>query len=509
MTAVDGRAVRSPELALRDGVAQVTAAASTARAWDADRRRSVLAEVDRAIAALTAVRSELLLVERDSGDWRGSGDPSFAAWRGRTARVGVRGGAAEERRAETLTQMPAIRDATVAGSVSVGHVDVIGQTAARGSQAVREALGSPTGQTRVLELARRLDAGRFATALAKLAASVDAGHVERTHQEQRAERFLHLADTAAGTRLSGQLDRMAGHRLRLALEALSPRPAADDDRSFGQRNADALETLADTVLSLPATGSGAAVRPHVSFLMAEETWAALRATRLDGGHEPQRPPGQRRPEGPPAPPVTLEDGTPVPMSEVARALCDCELTRIVLDAQAEPVDLGRTARTYTGAQRRAVIARDGGCAWDGCAIAPRWCEVHHLKWWDRDGGETSVADGALVCNYHHHEIHRRDLRVQRRALDADEAGATTRRVGYVFSTPDGRVLAGATPGATPPVVRPPGERPPGEGTPGEGPPGERPSDAGTPDEGPPGERPSDAGTPCSDPPDGEQLTLAV
>lgn len=433
--------------ALRHAVAGLATAASDARSWDAGHRRTVLADVDHAIARLTAVRSEILLAERDSGDWRGSGDPSFAAWRGRTARVGLRGGATDERRAETLTRMPELRAATVAGSVSVAHVDVVGQTAARGSQAVRDALGSPEGQTRVLELARRLDAGRFATALAKLAAGVDAGHVELTHQGQRAERFLHLAETPSGTRVSGQLDAMAGHRLRLALEALSPRPAADDDRSPGQRRADALDALAETVLSLPDTGSGAAVRPHVSFLMTEETWAALRAARrADAGARDTEDGAMTDVAATSIPPVTLEDGTPVPMSEVARALCDCELTRVVLDARSEPVDLGRTQRTYTGVQRRGVIARDGGCAWDGCAMAARWCEVHHMTWWDRDDGRTAVEDGALVCSYHHHEIHRLDLRVRRRALDADEVGATARRVGYVFSTPDGHVLAGAPPG---------------------------------------------------------------
>lgn len=446
----DARAL--PHVALRGAVAGLATAVSDATSWDADHRRSVLADVDHAIARLTAVRSEILLAERDSGDWRGSGDPSFAAWRGRTARVGLRGGATDERRAETLTTMPELRAATVAGSVSVAHVDVVGQTAARGSQAVRDALGSPEGRTRVLELARRLDAGRFATALAKLAAGVDASHVERTHQGQRAERFLHLAETPSGTRVSGQLDAMAGLRLRLALEALSPRPAADDDRSPGQRRADALDALAETVLSLPDTGSGAAVRPHVSFLMTEETWAALRTARRAGAGACDTEDGATKDEAATdeaatrIPPVTLEDGTPVPMSEVARALCDCELTRIVLDARSEPVDLGRTQRTYTGVQRRGVIARDGGCAWECCAMAARWCEVHHMTWWDRDGGQTAVEDGALVCSYHHHEIHRLDLRVRRRALDADEVGATARRVGYVFSTPDGRVLAGAPPG---------------------------------------------------------------
>lgn len=440
-------AAGSPELALCDAATALAAEVRRAVAWSSSRRRAALTAVDTAISTLTAARSELLLVERDSGDWRGSGDPSFAAWRGRTARVGLRGGATDERRAETLTTMPELREATVAGSVSVAHVDVVGQAVARGSQAVRDALGSPEGQTRVLELARRLDAGRFATALAKLAAGVDAGHVEQTHHRQRAERFLHLAETPAGTRVSGQLDSMAGHRLRLALEALSPRPAADDDRSPAQRAADALDALAETVLSLPETGSGAAVRPHVSFLMTEDTWAALRtARRADAGAHRAAAAHTADDTTTPVPPVTLEDGTPVPMSEVARALCDCELTRVVLDARSEPVDLGRTQRTYTGVQRRGVIARDGGCAWEGCAMAARWCEVHHMTWWDRDGGRTAVDDGALVCSYHHHEIHRRDLMVRRRALDAHEVGATARRVGYVFSTRDGRVLAGAPPG---------------------------------------------------------------
>jgi hypothetical protein len=437
--------------ALRETVDALAATGAGASKLDQGTRRELLAEVDRASGVLATVRAELLLAERESGAWRGSGDPSFAAWRGRTTREGVRGGAAEERRADTLATVPGLREATAAGDVSVAHVDVVGRTASVGSPAVQQAMRSPEGQQRVLEMARRLDAGRFTTAMARWAAGVDAEALERGHQGQRAARFLHLADAADGTRITGRLDRMAGHRLRLAIEALNPRPAADDDRSMEQRQADALEAMAGKILALPDTVAGAAQRPHISFLMTEESWVGLRASRrakLARGADktPTAGPGETAADIASAPPVTLEDGTPVPMSEVARALCDCELTRIVLDAASEPINLGRTARTYTGVQRRAVIARDAGCVWDGCGLAPRWLEVHHASWWDRDDGETSVANGVAVCSYHHHEIHRRDLTIERMPLDRGEVGTTTRRVRYVLATPDRRVVAGARPG---------------------------------------------------------------
>ena len=484
-----GQPVGTPVLrALREAGSAAAVVGREASALAPQERRALLAEVDRTVAVLATVRGELLLAERAAGTWQGRGDRSFAAWRGRTSREGFRSGAAEVRRADTLAAMPGLRQATVTGRASLAHVDAVARVIATGSESVRQVLESPPAQAELTELAGRLDASRFASAVARLAARTDAAALERDHQAQRAGRFLHVVDATDGTRLSGRLDRMAGHRLRLALEALSPRPAADDDRTPEQRRADALAAMADKLLSLPDTVPGAAQSPHVSFVITAEAWADLRVAARSAAHGAAQS-GADAPADTglvaalaaagPMEPMCLEDGTPVPASEVARVLCDCELTRIVLDAGDEPLNLGRTARTYTGPQRRAVIARDGGCFWDGCGTAPRWSEVHHLRWWDRDGGETNVADGVAACSYHHHELHRRDLVVQRLPLDAWEKGTGPRRVRYVVATRDGRVLAGAPPAAA-------GTPPPAAGTP-----------------------PSTAGTPLDDGADPPELPLAV
>lgn len=414
---------------LCDQAQAVASEVSDAAAWSAQRRRTVLAELDRTIAVLAAARAHVLLAERASGAWRGNGDPTFEAWRGRTSRGGRREAHSEMAQAEVLRTMPAVRAATVGGALSGAHVAALARVARAAAPAVRDVMASVQGQTEILGLARA-DATVFARSVARWAAEKDPAGLERDHLAQRAGRHLHVVDSAAGTRVTGLLDRMAGHRLRLALEAVSPRPAPGDERTPEQRRADALDTLAGSVLALPGTGPGAAVRPHVSFLMTESAWTALRSARASGSAVPTAP----------AEPVTLEDGTPVPTSEVAAALCDCALTRIVIDADSLPMDLGRTQRVYTGAQRRAVIARDRHCAWPGCAGNARWCEIHHIRWWDRDEGATSVENGVLLCSFHHHEIHRRDLTIRRVPIARGpcDAAAAPR---YLLADPAGRHVA--------------------------------------------------------------------
>lgn len=430
------------QAALDDAVRAVASATLRARELPPDERTRLVAGIDAAVARLTTARAAVLVAQRDSGAWRAHGDPTFEAWRARTSRTGVRAAATEMRRGDALAAMPAVRDAVDEGRVTVEHVDVVARTAAGASAPVREALASPEGQAELLAMAGRVDAGRFAKAAALWAAALDRSALERGHQAQRARRFLHLAETPDGTRISGQLDAVAGHRLRLALEAVAGKPAPDDERSPEQRRADALETLADAALGATAAG-GVPVGPRasVSFVMREETWAALReATRASA-----EAPGAAAALPATVPPATFDDGVAMPPSEAARLLCDCELTRVVVDAEGQPMDLGRTTRLHTAGQRRAVTVRDGGCFWPGCGTPSRWCEVHHLAWWDRDGGETSVDDGALACSFHHHELHRLDLTVTRYTVPAGACGPGESRTRYTVETPGGRLLADGRP----------------------------------------------------------------
>jgi hypothetical protein len=69
------------------------------------------------------------------------------------------------------------------------------------------------------------------------------------------------------------------------------------------------------------------------------------------------------------------------------------------DKPSLPLDIGYSD-TIPAHIRRAVLLRDRHCAWPRCGRPAAWCDTHHLKH-KKDGGETSVDDCVLLCQFHH------------------------------------------------------------------------------------------------------------
>jgi hypothetical protein len=102
---------------------------------------------------------------------------------------------------------------------------------------------------------------------------------------------------------------------------------------------------------------------------------------------------------------TLGDGTRMSVSEVRRLACGAGIIPAVLGGTSEVLDLGRTRRLFTAAQRKALAVTQPTCRADGCTVPSTWCEAHH----DGDpwchGGRTDLNAGMLLCSWHHHRIH--------------------------------------------------------------------------------------------------------
>lgn len=71
-----------------------------------------------------------------------------------------------------------------------------------------------------------------------------------------------------------------------------------------------------------------------------------------------------------------------------------------------PLDIGYST-SIPWQVRRAVLLRDRRCAWPRCGRPAVYCDVHHLRH-KADGGETSLENCVLLCQFHHDVcIHRR------------------------------------------------------------------------------------------------------
>ena len=110
----------------------------------------------------------------------------------------------------------------------------------------------------------------------------------------------------------------------------------------------------------------------------------------------------------------LIEGHPdrIPLADVRAELCGGYLP-MVFGADDDCLDLGREKRLFTARQKAVLAVRDGGCMDPDCTRPPSWTEAHHIDHWQRDGGQTNIADGILLCRRDHLRYHNEGWEVRR------------------------------------------------------------------------------------------------
>lgn len=108
---------------------------------------------------------------------------------------------------------------------------------------------------------------------------------------------------------------------------------------------------------------------------------------------------------------------PVSRATAERHICAAGMQQLLFDAEARPLDLGRTSRLFSRKQRLALSARDGGCMFPGCQRPPSWTEAHHIRHYARDHGATDIDDGILLCRHHHRLVHAQGWEFRHRLRD--------------------------------------------------------------------------------------------
>ena len=105
------------------------------------------------------------------------------------------------------------------------------------------------------------------------------------------------------------------------------------------------------------------------------------------------------------------DGSVLPAESARRLACDANILPVVLEGDDQPLDVARSRRLATRAQRTALRAMYPTCAIDGCDRHFDRCHIHHLVEWDQLG-TTDLVNLLPPGGFHHHRAHEGRWRLQ-------------------------------------------------------------------------------------------------
>ena len=99
----------------------------------------------------------------------------------------------------------------------------------------------------------------------------------------------------------------------------------------------------------------------------------------------------------------LDTGEHISAALARRIACQAGIIPAVLGGKSEVLDLGRSRRFHSRAQRIKATIEQGGCIEEGCDAAPAFTQMHHPIPWAL-GGHTN-RDGQMLCPPAHRRIH--------------------------------------------------------------------------------------------------------
>jgi len=281
-------------------------------------------------------------------------------------------------------RLPHTAEALAAGAASLRHVEVIAKVLGTDAAARLSPGDWAAAEKQLAAWIPDCPPGELQIRGSQLVEALDADGPEPDQRPQRStnELFLTRNPNGVGGKLNGRFDDAAMFDAIATLVDTCAAPrTADDARSAGQRQAEALADACAFVLDHGASGQvpkSGGRRPHLNVLVRlEDLENRARAACLDFG------------------------GTLSPES-LRMLCCDAAVVPIVLAGTGQPLDVGRATRTIPDGLRRAITARDRGCV--HCGRPASWCEVHHIKPW-QDGGETSLRNCLMLCKACHRLIH--------------------------------------------------------------------------------------------------------
>jgi hypothetical protein len=151
--------------------------------------------------------------------------------------------------------------------------------------------------------------------------------------------------------LKGDHDALNGATIKKAVDAATDKPDEDDTRTPAQRRAAGLGRISRFLLDQGERPTEDGERPHIQISMKLETLLA----------------GQLETTGDLA----------LTTAQISQLLCESKISRIVTDAQGNPLDVSPAVYRPSRRLRRAVLFRDGGrCRYPGCDRTHG--QVHHV-----------------------------------------------------------------------------------------------------------------------------------